>query len=171
MAGCLELGDGFLLKKGEKVVVVLPSLFSDHCVQGIVKTGLTQALRKRWFFMDPNNDGKLFYCTSEDAVPKGPSVVIVAARWRSSVIPGHIDLRDALSVRAVDVAPDKLSVMTSFMSPDAHRFAFEITTKSRVWLLYAESEERRRYWMEGLRSVRSEGRAPPLCSASVPDCT
>ncbi len=98
-----------------------------------MQTGLIQGLRRRYFVIEPLNEGKLFYCMDPERPPKG-----------------NIDLRQATSITAVDGVTRAFRVA-------ADLFCFEITTPVRVWMLFAESEEKRREWIDVLTSYMAHG--------------
>jgi hypothetical protein len=62
---------------------------------------------------------------------------------------GFINMKEVTCIcaRAPDETPRDLKATLT----NQPRYAFEIHTPGRVWLLLAQSEERRRYWVEGLQ--------------------
>lgn len=96
-----------------------------------MQTGLIQGLRRRYFLIEPLNEGRLFYCTDPERPPKG-----------------HIDLRQATSIAPVDG-------ITRAFRVEADLLCFEIVTPTRTWLLFAESDASRRAWIEVLTKYMS----------------
>lgn len=86
--------------------------------------GLIKLYKKRWFVVNTQN--KIYYFMSK--IDKNPV--------------GHINLKDILHITV-----PRMNSLNSGVT-----WGFELTVPSRVYYLYASSEQERLYWIEGLTS-------------------